>query len=69
MSCVVGKPFLGVSTRLKINRAVQPLKMVRGSKLGIEEVEELYHLCRHNEGFLMMWLIEIVRYKYDIFFK
>ena len=32
-----------------MNRVVQPQKMVRGLKFGIQEVEGLYHLCIKNK--------------------
>ena len=46
MSQVVRKPVFGVAT----NRTVQPLKMSRGLKFRIYEVEELYYLCSENKG-------------------
>ena len=45
MSLVARKPVFRVS-----DRAVQPQKMARGLKFGIEEVEGLYYPCRENKG-------------------
>ena len=41
---------LGCPTKSDTNRAVQPLKMARGLKFRIYEVEELYNLCSENKG-------------------
>ena len=43
------KPVFGVSDLADKNRAVQPLKMARGLKILIEEVEGLYYPCGENK--------------------
>ena len=40
----------GFPTSSDTNRAVQPLKMARGLKFQIYEVELLYYLCSENKG-------------------
>ena len=40
---------MGFMTRSNTNQAVQPQKMARGWKFGIEEVEELYYLSSENK--------------------
>ena len=40
----------GFPTRSDTNWAVQPLRMARGLKFQIEEVEELYLLCSEIKG-------------------
>ena len=40
----------GFPTRSDTNQAVQPLKMARGLKFCIKEVEGLYHPCSENKG-------------------
>ena len=53
MSRVLTKLVFGISDQVqhKPNSAtVQPQKMVRGSKLRVEEVEGLYYLCKENKG-------------------
>ena len=52
MSPVVKKQqrSLGFPTRSDTNQAVQPLKMDRGLKFRIYEVDGLYYLCRENKG-------------------
>ena len=44
------KPIIWVPTRSNTNRAVQSQKMVRGLKLWILKVEELYYLCSEKKG-------------------
>ena len=44
------KPVFGVPTRSDTNRAVQLLKMARGLKFRIKEVEGLYYPCREIKG-------------------
>ena len=50
ISRVMTKPVLGFPTRSDTNRAVQPQKLVRGSKFRIQEVEGLYYLRSENKG-------------------
>ena len=44
------KPVLGVSNKSDTNQAVQPQKMARGLKFGIQEVEGLYYPCSETKG-------------------
>ena len=41
---------LGISNQVNTNWAVQPQKLVRGLKFGIEEVEELIFYMTKNKG-------------------
>ena len=50
MSLVARKPVFGFPTRSDTNRAVQPLKMARGSKFPIKKVEGLFCLYSENKG-------------------
>ena len=50
MSLCVRKATIWVPTRSDTNRAVQSQKMVRGWKLWIYKVEELYYPCSENKG-------------------
>ena len=44
------KPTIWVPIRCDKNRAVQSLQMVRGWKVWIKKVEELYYPCSENKG-------------------
>ena len=44
------KPTIWILTRSDVNQAVQPLKMARGWKFWIEEVEGLYYPSSENKG-------------------
>ena len=50
MSLCVRKPTIWIPTMSDTNRAAQSQKMVRGSKLWISKVEELYYPCSGNKG-------------------
>ena len=47
--CIMRKLSLGCPTRFATNLAVQPLKIVRGLKFWISEVEELYKYSRRKK--------------------
>ena len=44
------KPVFGFPTMSDTNKAVQTLKMSRGLKFWINEVEGLYYPCSENQG-------------------
>ena len=44
------KPTIWFLTRGDTNQAVQPMKMARGWKFWIKDVEGLYYLCSVNKG-------------------
>ena len=50
LSLCLRKPTIWVPTRPDTNRAVQSQKMVRGWKLWILKVEELYYPSSENKG-------------------
>ena len=50
MSRVMRKLACWFPTRTDTNRAVQPRKIARGLKIGIQEVEGSYYPCSENKG-------------------
>ena len=44
------KPTIWILTRSDTDQAIQPLKVARGWKFWIKEVEGLYFLCSENKG-------------------